>query len=249
VRSGVKTGCEVGDGCGHDGRPAGGRRAGGAARDRLTRLRFVADGRHPCDGRPPPAGRPGRARLHAGGRGPRPLRGRPPRRPAGAAARDRLLLRQVRHLPRRGGPRGRHGPVLGRPPPRVRGAAARPGVLRPAPAGAGRAHRHAAHVPPRPRRRGPGVGRDPGRRRLRHGGFPLGDAARPGLHRRRPLRARRPGRLRGLGPLPTRWRPPRHPRRLQQPGAGRPGALPRPPAGAGLWAVPRGAGPGLAPRA
>lgn len=202
-----------------------------------------------ADGRAPAARGARGGRLPARDRGHGALRDRAARRPHGAAAGDRLLLRQVGDLPGRGRAGQRHRPVHGRPPPRLRGAAAGPGVLRPAAGRPRRPHRHAAHVPAHAGGRRPRGGRHRRGGRLGHGGGALAHAAGPGLHRRRALRAGRPGRLRRLARPSMRWRPPRHPRRLQQPRTGRPGTVPRLPSGAGLRAVPGDVRGRLPPRA
>ena len=123
------------------------------------------------------------------------------RLPHGPVARGRHLLRQVRDLPRRRGPRGRRHRLHRRPPPRLGGEPGRLGAPRPhawstrAPAGWTRCRSSARTLGPR-RARGPrGRRRRPLHDRLR----PLAHPAVAALHRRRARRGARPERLHRLG--------------------------------------------------
>ena len=128
----------------------------------------------------------------------------------------RVLLRQVGGLPRRSRAGGRWGRLHRRPPPRLGGDPARLGAPRPR---GGRPGDRADGLPavPAPHPRG---GRSGGRRGPVVGpsatvAAPLAHPAVDALHRRRPCRRARAGRLRRLGALADARRRAGDPRRLR----------------------------------
>ena len=137
-----------------------------------------------------------------------------------------------------GRPAGRHR----RPPSWLRGEPAGLGVPRPLAGRPGdRAARHASAFPRHARGGRP---RGAGHRRrgqVSRRGRAVAGAARHAVHRRRPHRRGRAGRLRGLGAVGGAGRRARHPRRVPGPGRRRPAAVPGLPARAGVRRVRRGA--------
>jgi len=125
---------------------------------------------------------------------------------------SRHLLRQVHYLPGGGRGTGWPGGGHGRPSSWLGGEPAGLGVSRPnASRPRRRPARHAAVVPVHPGRGGPRGARDRDHRPVGNRGEALARAARNAVHRRRPQRCRRHGRLRRLGASDQPWRRAGHP--------------------------------------